>query len=115
VLFILARGGQTYARLQFHVGPGGSLLIPVTVDYSRPFAASDHEAWQNEYQASVIADDFWLDVPLPSAPKGGLPVADSTALSDDDWWGAWNEYLDLDLFDCDGHHTGKQEELVHDG
>jgi hypothetical protein len=53
VMFILARGGQTYARLEFHVGPGGCLLLPVQVDYTRPFAAADHAAWREEYSANV--------------------------------------------------------------
>jgi hypothetical protein len=53
VMFILARGGQTYARLEFHVGPGGGLLLPVEVDYTRPFPATDQAAWHEEYVASV--------------------------------------------------------------
>jgi hypothetical protein len=52
-MFILARGGQSYARLRFHVGPGGDIAIPVSTDYSRPFAASDHAAWQAEFLANV--------------------------------------------------------------
>lgn len=52
-MFILARGGQSYVRLRFHVGPGGDIELPVHVDYSRPFAASDHEAWLAEYQTNV--------------------------------------------------------------
>jgi len=53
VMFILARGGQNYARLQFHVGPGGDMDIPISVDYRRPFAASNHQAWKEEYLAGV--------------------------------------------------------------
>jgi len=53
VMFILARGGQSYARLQFHVGPGGGMQIPVEVDYRRAFKASDHAAWGEEYAANV--------------------------------------------------------------
>lgn len=53
VMFILARGGQTYARLRFNVGPGGSLKIPVGVDYQAPFTGSEHEAWETEYLAHV--------------------------------------------------------------
>jgi len=45
IMFILAHGGQTYARLRFNVGPGVQVLIPVEVDYSRPFAGSDQAAW----------------------------------------------------------------------
>ena len=48
VMFILARGGQSYARLRFNVGPGGSLMLPVEVDYRRPFPASDQAAWSEE-------------------------------------------------------------------
>ena len=61
VMFILARGGRSYARLRFHVGPGGDIELPVQVDYTRPFAASDHEAWLAEYQANV---EFWEVLPL---------------------------------------------------
>lgn len=53
VMFILANGGQSYARLRFNVGPGGDLLIPVEVDYSRSFGASDVEAWEAEYAANI--------------------------------------------------------------
>jgi hypothetical protein len=54
VMFILARGGQTYARLRFMAGPSGSLLLPVEIDYSRPFPASDWAAWDAEYAQSVV-------------------------------------------------------------
>ncbi len=53
VMFILACGGATYARLQFSAGPGGFLQIPVRVDYGQPFAASDETAWEAEYLAKV--------------------------------------------------------------
>ena len=53
IMFILASGGQTYARLRFNVGPGGQVLIPVEVDYSRPFAGSDHAAWAQEYEQHI--------------------------------------------------------------
>jgi proteasome lid subunit RPN8/RPN11 len=53
VMFILARGGQTYARLRFNVGPGGHVQIPVEVDFHRTFAASDQPAWKEEYKANV--------------------------------------------------------------
>ena len=52
-MFILARKGQCYCRLRFNVGPGGSLEIPVEVDYSAEFAASDWPAWEQEYQANI--------------------------------------------------------------
>jgi hypothetical protein len=86
LMFILARGGRTYARLRFHVGPGGDIELPVNVDYSQPFAASDHEAWLAEYEANV---DFPQMIPLaPSEP---------TALRDpydDDWLIGWDRPFD---------------------
>jgi len=53
VMFILARGGQSYARLRFNVGPGGAVEVPVAVDYGRPFPASDFDAWYEEFLANV--------------------------------------------------------------
>jgi hypothetical protein len=69
VMFILACGGQTYARMQFSAGPGGALKIPVRVDFSLPFAACDHADWEAEYltKVQVIPD-------LQTCP--GLAVSD---------------------------------------
>ena len=53
LMFILARGGSTYARLQFGVGPGGSLVIPVEIAYDADFPASDKLAWRTEYEQCV--------------------------------------------------------------
>jgi len=53
VMFILARGGETYCRLQFRAGPGGGFEIPVQIDFERDFAGSDSEAWSQEYAMAV--------------------------------------------------------------
>ena len=53
VMFILARGGKSYARLRFSVGPGGQIAIPVEVEYRHPFGPSDQEAWEAEYRANI--------------------------------------------------------------
>lgn len=53
VMFILARGGQTYCRLRFNLGPGAQMEIPVEVDYSRPFNGSDHEDWRLEFDLHI--------------------------------------------------------------
>lgn len=66
VMFILARGGQTHARLRFHVGPGGEMNIPVRVDYSRPFSSSNQEGWRAEYLANVHEELFVR--PVQEAP-----------------------------------------------
>jgi proteasome lid subunit RPN8/RPN11 len=67
VMFILAQRGQSYARLQFGVGPTGSAELPVEVAFEEPFAASDHATWQAEYEACVRAAQ-----PMASASATGL-------------------------------------------
>jgi hypothetical protein len=56
VMTILARNDAAYARLAFHVGPGASMEIPVTVDYNRPFAGTDSAAWEREYRETVFVE-----------------------------------------------------------
>lgn len=83
VMMILARNEATCARLAFHVGPGGVWEIPVAVNYSRPFAASDSARWEQEYREQVQVEPFhFRNFPaageaLPNNrtadPKGPLP------------------------------------------
>ena len=91
MMFILARHGQSYGRLRFNVGPGGNVDLPVRVDYTRPFAASDHAAWQEEYRANVQVAEWPLlarrsPEPLPSATATIDPW-------DEDLFLAWNDLL----------------------
>jgi len=58
VMAIVARSGATYARLSFHVGPGGALEIPIEVDYGRPFDGADWDAWNAEYAAHIVVADW---------------------------------------------------------
>jgi len=53
VMFILARGGESFARLRFNVGPSGHAAVPVEIDYGQAFEGSDTDAWEAEYQANV--------------------------------------------------------------
>ncbi len=92
VMFILARGGQTCAELSFHIGPGGSTLIPVSVDYSRPFAGSDQPGWKREYQANVqiFSAPLTVEQGITFAPaEPDLPAF----VEQDEWPDAWGEYL----------------------
>lgn len=88
LMFILARGGERYARLRFHVGPGGGVDLPVRVDYSRPFAASDHAAWQEEYLAAVEVAELPLLTRCGPEPLPG--VAAAIELWDEEWFPAWD-------------------------
>ncbi len=51
VMFILARGGETYCRLRFRAGPGGAFELPVQVDFQSSFAGSNYEDWSREFDA----------------------------------------------------------------
>jgi hypothetical protein len=65
VMFILAQGGETYARLKFGSGPGAELLVPVAIAWDMPFAGSDHDAWEQEYDLcvrSIVASP----IPIPN-------------------------------------------------
>jgi len=53
VMAILARGGESYARLRFNTGPTADVLIGTRVVWSEPFASSDQVSWLAEYKASV--------------------------------------------------------------
>lgn len=65
VMAILSRTSATYARLQFCAGPGGSLEIPVAVDWQAwPHTTSlDSQLaqWRLEYEQHVkqVTFDFW--------------------------------------------------------
>lgn len=89
VMFILARGGQSYARLRYNVGPGADVPLPVDIDYSRPFGSSQEAIWRAEYDRWVIAE-------LPPLPKAvdlrQLPPVERSLTAD--WYDAWGDYTD---------------------
>ncbi|HYV39236.1 MAG TPA: hypothetical protein VE988_26345 [Gemmataceae bacterium] len=62
VMFILARSGDTYARLAFAAGPKAQIEIPVSVDWSawpdctgknKPSVDALFAQWRQEYDANV--------------------------------------------------------------
>ena len=86
VMCIVAQDGSTYARLSFNVGPGGQILIAAEVDYSMAFGATDHSAWDAEYNVNVSATE-WLNTPLlpqerPAAPALAAPAPLNDLLSE---------------------------------
>jgi proteasome lid subunit RPN8/RPN11 len=65
VMGILGRTGNTYARLKFNAGPGGSMDLPVHVDWSdwpqvAPWLAQHIEEWEREYTTLVQCQSHWL-------------------------------------------------------
>ncbi len=93
VMAIVARGGESYARLAFHVGPGGTLKIPVRVDYRQPFDASNEDAWEQEYLAHVAIQQ---SLALPMDSYG--PFLDDAAGQFVDLC-SWEEEIDGSIFE----------------
>jgi hypothetical protein len=87
-MFVLARGGETYARLRFGVGPGGSWEIPVEVDFRCPFPATDQAAWEREYVETVqTAVDPLGDPAGDEFSAWGLGLTEADAGGFQDVWG----------------------------
>src|SRR3954462_6430240 len=80
VMFILACGGQTYARLRYNVGPGAEFKLPVEVDFQRPFVGTNLDAWKEEYQANVR-----VPPPEPARIASVLNQRDNGDPFMDDW------------------------------
>ena len=93
VMLIVAEDGKTYARLRFNVGPGGQILIPVHIDYSRPFGSSDRDAWEAEYKANIKVHSW----------PGGV-ICDNEILLD-------QEELDLSDYSLPQHILEELEEM----
>jgi proteasome lid subunit RPN8/RPN11 len=97
VMAILSRTSQTYARIKFQAGPGGSLELPVTVDWpawptliTLPRLALDEltAGWRGEYETLVEPMTF----PMPMAPSTEL-FADPLSDSDPDLL-TWGDLLE---------------------
>ena len=100
LMFILAQGGETYSRLRFNVGPGGSLRTGVDVDYCRPFTACDAGAWAQEYRDSVHAlPPQFLSEPSPFSGHERVHRSERMPTAEQ-WPDAWHDYLaDASMFD----------------
>jgi hypothetical protein len=88
VMFILARGGASYARLQFSAGPGGAIELPVRVDWAnwpRILAQDPAEltrqmtGWMEEYRQNVRAE---LPVSGLVADEGFMEIFGGTSGAD---------------------------------
>ena len=86
VMFIVARGGQTYARLRFKAGPSGSLVLPVQIDYGQPFGASDWAVWDAEYAQAVIPEPDIVEPRPKQNRRGSTLPRESRESAIDGWW-----------------------------
>lgn len=95
VMFILARGGQSLARLRCNVGPGADVKLSVEVDFCRPFNGSNEAAWQREFERCVREQAV--------APQQSSAPANTQEIYD--WY---------DLWDSHANQFQSNEELVYD-
>ena len=91
VMFILAREGQSYARLRFNVGPGADVEIPVSVDYRRPFGGCDSNAWQQEYLTNVQPQQPVCTLNPEMEPVLSSPFDEEPSR---DWYESWIDYAE---------------------
>lgn len=103
---IISRGGQSYARLTFSAGPGGQVLLAVTVDWADWPAAlaragglnAQVARWQDEYDAHV----------LPQGPSPVVPVNEGG--QDRPWWEVEPWHTELDDIRYEPTHRGEAHE-----
>ena len=91
VMFILAKGGKTYARLHHNTTPATCTMLPVEIDYDYSFAGSDHETWAVEYKANVEPEDFgtfsgMIQKPMIQAASKKDEVFGATGTDNTDFW-----------------------------
>jgi hypothetical protein len=102
-MFILARGGQTHARLRYNVGPGAEFKLPVEVDFSHPFNSTNFESWQDEYLANVRLPP--REPPKKPTPQHNLVPRSNDDPFLDDWRReAWEDYLDFESLQQETEH-----------
>ena len=97
VMLIVARGGETYARLRYNIGPGADIVLPVEVDYSRPFRGTDHAAWQAEFTTCVQRE------PVAEPPALRALHSFESGSADECWRDAWDEYVDFESLTLKEH------------
>ena len=88
VMFILARQGQSYARLRFHVGPGGDWICrSAWITPARLPPATMRPGRRNTWRCVETADPL---LPGRSAIRR-LPAGAVSLLEpwDDDWFLGW--------------------------
>jgi proteasome lid subunit RPN8/RPN11 len=101
VMFILAQGGETYARLRFNVGPQTAQQMNVEIDYSQTFEASNVCEWQREFATSVRKVQRRNPFSPLSKLVGNNQFFNETAEADDHYFGDSDARLDQCDYDED--------------
>lgn len=102
IMFILAKGGESYARIRFRAGPGGAMQLPVDIVFDEPFEASQKKAWQEEYERSVVvlppitsAQPSWMPQRQHSMTEEDIQMAQETYWDHDYFWNTQEMIYDM--------------------
>ena len=91
-MFILAKGGETFARLRFNLGPRSDIALETEIDWSAPFAGSSPVEWQEDYLSCVrVQEPFRDKLVEPGAEKSddsSRELVQSETVSELDLWNA---------------------------
>lgn len=117
IMLIVSRTGRTYCRLSFSAGPGGSVLLPVRVDWAAwPDLLLEHaeefgsvfESWMDEYGSNIApAMQMSLTPPVRSADPSPWSA---DYWREDDLYGALEQQADE--MDEGQNHKGRRDRLV---
>ena len=88
VMFILAKGGDSYMRLRSNAGPGVEVEGVAAVDFTRPFEGSAEQEWELEYLENVEREVTQLH---RDRRVFGHQFDDELG---DEWSAAWFEYAE---------------------
>lgn len=81
IMYILARGGQDYCRLQYNVGPTIHLRLETRIQFAGPSKAVDQaavEAWFDEYKSNVNLPRYQQSTYTPTRTQGYTPTYPGT-------------------------------------
>jgi hypothetical protein len=93
VMFIVARGGEVFARLRFGTGPGAQLALPVEIDFQSAFPAAEPAAWEAEYQQLVTVEPERPRLERLVGRWDTLPRSRELRPASDPWTDSWESDL----------------------
>jgi proteasome lid subunit RPN8/RPN11 len=100
LMFIVARGGQAYARLRFSAGPGSELMLPMEIDFEEPFPAADPGAWEAEYLQMVTYEHEPPFAPPFPEPAQSWPTGDESLVDYRGWPDGSGFGFNRERFEC---------------
>ena len=90
VMAILAKGGESYARLRLNGDVSQDFEMPTEIDFTTEFPNSDHDDWEEDYLSNVSEE---ISILAPWEPKEIFEPAAADPLYD------YSNYYEEDILD----------------